>query len=110
MDLSLKILLCECITGINLRIWSEYTFMNIKVLKYILIIHKLVLNKLWLFFNYKSLRISLNYRNLYLISKPLNFGPQKKCYIKCIKTSNDIKFKINRNDTDKIYNNDYYSS
>lgn len=85
MDLSLKILLCECITGINLRIWSEYTIMNIKVLKNILIIHKLVLNKLWLFFNYESLRISLNYRILYLISKPLNFGPQKKMLYKMYK-------------------------
>ena len=96
MDLSLKILLCECITVINLRIWSEYTILNIKVLKNILIIHKLVLNKLWLFFNYESLRTSLNCRILYLILKPLNFGPQKKMLYKiCIKTSNDIKFKIN---------------
>ena len=85
MDLSLKILLGECITGINLRIWSEYTIMNIKVLKNILIIHKLVLNKLLLFFNYKSLRISLNYRILYLISKPLNFGHQKKMLYKMYK-------------------------
>ena len=78
MDLSLKILLDECITWSTLLIRLEYTIMNIKVLKNILIIHKLVLNKSLLFFNYKSLRISLNSRILYLISKPLNFGHQKK--------------------------------